>query len=403
MAPRKQRQLLKEPLRGFERTIDSHPLLKPLRIEGEQETGGIVLKYTDSSFFTHSQADKIGVLITNLGTPDAPTKSALKRYLREFLSDPRVVEFPRFLWWLVLNGIILNVRPKRSAHAYQSVWTDTGSPLAIHTRAQAEALKVKFNDSWGDNLVFAWGMRYGNPSIASALEELLEQGVRKLLILPMYPQYSGSTTGSTFDAIAHNFTRRRWLPEFRFVNAYNKHPDYISALASTVQDHWANHGKPDLMVFSYHGVPLRYLHNGDPYHCQCHATSRLLAEKLGLPKKHYLTTFQSRFGREPWLRPYTDETLKELPGKGVKHIQVLCPGFSSDCLETIEEIGMENRDYFLEAGGEKYEYIPALNAQACHIDALAKIIQEQISGWEPPEGDNQAREAAYTAHEHNNK
>lgn len=361
------------------------------------------MKYTDSSHFSHSQSDKIGVLITNLGTPDAPTTPALKRYLKQFLSDPRVVEVPRLLWWCILNGIILNVRPKRSAHAYQSVWTDTGSPLAIHTRAQAEALKVKLHDTWGDKLVIAWGMRYGNPSIATAINELLGQGVRKVLILPMYPQYSGSTTGSTFDAVAHDFTRRRWIPEFRFINAYHNHPDYISALATTVQDHWSENGKPELMVFSYHGVPLRYLHNGDPYHCQCHATSRLLAEKLGLSKDEYITTFQSRFGREPWLQPYTDETLKSLPGKGVKRIQVLCPGFSSDCLETIEEIGMENRGYFMEAGGEQYEYIPALNAQACHIDALATIIQQQLSGWEAPVDSTEARNAAYAAHPDNKK
>lgn len=392
---------LNEALRGFAGTIDSHPLINPFRIEGNSHIGDVDLKYTDSSFFTHKQSDKIGVLITNLGTPDAPTKSALKRYLREFLSDPRVVEFPRALWWLVLNGIILNVRPKRSAHAYKSVWTDAGSPLAVHTREQADAIKATLSASWGDKLEVAWGMRYGNPSIDSALEELLEKGVRKLLILPMYPQYSGSTTGSTFDAIAQNFTQRRWLPEFRFVNAYHNHPDYISALATTVQHHWDKNGKPDLMVFSYHGIPLRYLHNGDPYHCQCHATSRLLAETLGLDNEQYITSFQSRFGREPWLQPYTDETLKALPSKGVKYIQVLCPGFSSDCLETIEEVGMENRDYFLEAGGEKYDYIPALNAQACHIDALTNIIQEQLHGWEAPEDNSQARNAAFAAHKYN--
>lgn len=339
------------------------------------------MQYTNSEHFSHVQSDKIGLLVTNLGTPDAPTKTALKKYLKQFLSDPRVVEVPRLLWWIILNCIILQIRPRRSAHAYQNVWTEAGSPLAINTRQQAEALQKHLRDTHGDAIVLEWGMRYGSPSIDGAIDKLLQQGVRKLLVLPLYPQYSASTTASTFDALAQDFMRRRWIPELRFITSYNKFEPYINALAQTIEAHWQIHGRPQMMVFSYHGVPIRYLHNGDPYHCQCHATSRLLAAALNLNDDQYLTTFQSRFGREPWLQPYTDETLKALPAKGITDLQVVCPGFSSDCLETIEEIGMENKDYFLEAGGEKFAYIPALNAQDCHIEALAALVGQHMAGW----------------------
>lgn len=362
------------------------------------------MKYRSNTSFSHSQDDKIGVLITNLGTPDAPTPGALRRYLKEFLSDPRVVEFPRALWWLILNGIILNIRPRRSAAAYKSVWTKEGSPLALYTAKQCKKVKAKLQESYGDDLVVAWGMRYGNPSIGKALEELLAEGARKILVLPMYPQYSGSTTGSTFDALAKDFTNRRWIPELRFVNCYHDFPPYIHALAKSIREHWDEHGRADRIVFSYHGVPLRYLHNGDPYHCQCHVTSRLLAEDLGLKEGEYLTTFQSRFGREPWLQPYTDETLKALPEKGVKSVQVVCPGFSADCLETIEEIDMENREYFLGAGGERFEYIPALNASDEHIEAIAKLANQNLLGWMVEvNSTNEQRELRFKNHPHNQK
>ncbi|MFT5084547.1 MAG: ferrochelatase [Lentisphaeria bacterium] len=343
------------------------------------------VKYKSIDTFTHSQRDKIGVLITNLGTPEAPTAKALRPYLKQFLSDPRVVEFPRVLWWLILNGIILRLRPRRSAKAYCRVWTESGSPLAVHTRNQAEALADKLQQTWGDGLVVDWAMRYGEPSIGGAVQRMLEQGVRKLLVLPLYPQYSAATTGSTFDALAQDFVQRRWLPELRFVNAYHDFEPYVAALASTIRAHWHAHGKADKLIFSYHGIPLRYLHSGDPYHCHCHKTSRLLANTLGLNEDEYLTTFQSRFGREEWLRPYTDETLKALAGAGVSSVQVVCPGFSADCLETIEEIDMENREYFLHAGGERFEYIPALNAQTVHIEALSDLIGQQLQGWVAPD------------------
>ncbi|MFL0811132.1 MAG: ferrochelatase [Agarilytica sp.] len=340
------------------------------------------MKYRSNLSFTHAQSDKIGVLITNLGTPDAPTPKALRRYLKEFLSDPRVVEFPRMLWWLVLNGIILNFRPRRSAKSYKKVWTEEGSPLAVHTAKQCELLRKRLQEERGDQVVVAWGMRYGKPSISKAVNELIDQGARKLVVLPLYPQYSCSTTASTFDALSSDLSARRWVPELRFINAYHTFGPYIDALAASVQQYWDEHGKADKLLFSYHGVPLRYLHKGDPYHCQCLATSRLLAKKLGLKDDEFQTAFQSRFGREAWLQPYTDETLKALPSEGVKSVQVICPGFSADCLETIEEIGMENRDYFLDAGGEKFEYIPALNSCDEHIDALAELINQNFSGWE---------------------
>jgi ferrochelatase len=331
--------------------------------------------------FDHGQSPSIGVLITNLGTPDAPEARALRPYLKQFLSDPRVVEVPRLLWWLILNGIILRVRPRRSAEAYQTVWTDEGSPLLIHTRDQAQGLQRVLEQRHGTSIKVGFGMRYGQPSIGGALQELMASGVRQLLVLPLYPQYGGPTTGSTFDAVAADFTARRWVPDFRFVSHYCDHPGYIAAVADSIRAHWADHGSADRLIFSYHGEPRRYLDQGDPYHCQCHKTSRLVAAELGLAEGQYLTTFQSRFGREEWLKPYTDETLKALPGEGVTAVQVVCPGFSADCLETIEEIGVENRDYFLESGGERYEYIPCLNAEDAHVDFLATLVEEQLQGW----------------------
>jgi len=339
------------------------------------------MKYKSNSGFTHGQADKIGVLITNLGTPDSPTASALRPYLKEFLSDPRVVEVPRAIWWFILNFVILNIRPKRSAKSYSSVWTDEGSPLLSITKAQSSALAERCKMEYGDDVVVDFAMRYGKPAISDVLERMLSQGVRKLVVLPLYPQYSASTTGSTFDAIAHDFTQRRWLPELRFVTHYHDNDNYITALANKVRAHWEHNGKADMLIFSYHGIPKRYLLNGDPYHCECYKTSRLVAQKLNLEDNQYMTTFQSRFGREEWLKPYTDETLKSLPEKGITSVQLMCPGFSADCLETIEEIGEENREYFMQAGGKNYEYIPALNADAEHIDVIFDIVKNNLHGW----------------------
>jgi ferrochelatase len=343
------------------------------------------VKYKNPLAFTHDQADKIGILITNLGTPDAPTSSALRRYLAEFLGDPRVVEVPRLIWKCILHGVILRIRPPRSAKAYKGVWTDEGSPLAVHTAAQAKKLAAHYA-SKGEQYVVAYAMRYGNPAMSKVLDDLLQQGVRKLVVLPLYPQYSGSTTGSTFDAIASDFCARRWLPELRFVNQYCDKPAYIKAVADSIREYWKDHAQPQKLLFSYHGVPLKYLHNGDPYHCQCLKTSRLIAQELGLDSEQFMTTFQSRFGREPWLQPYTDHTLKDLAKSGVEHVQVVCPGFPADCLETIEEIGEENRDYFLEAGGKVFEYIPALNSSDAHIAELTQLLDEQLLGWSVARG-----------------
>ncbi|RUO40101.1 ferrochelatase [Aliidiomarina taiwanensis] len=339
------------------------------------------MTYKGRSNFEHGERGKIGVLLLNLGTPDAPTTPALRRYLGEFLADPRVVEVPRFLWRIILHGVILRIRPARSAKAYRTVWTEQGSPLLIHTQHQAEALAAHFQAHSKDDIEVSFAMRYGNPSVSSGIEDLLGKGVRKLLVLPLYPQYSGSTTASTFDAVANDFKQRRWLPDLRFVSHYHDHPAYIKAVAESIRQHQEAHGKPDKLVFSYHGVPKKYLLKGDPYHCECYKTSRLVATELGLGDEEYITTFQSRFGREEWLQPYTDKTLQGLPAQGVKHIQVVCPGFAADCLETIEEIDIENREYFLEAGGETFEYIPCLNATPEHIQALASIIEEQLQGW----------------------
>ena len=339
------------------------------------------MKYIGTENFDHEQPARVGILLTNLGTPQAPQKKQLRSYLRQFLSDPRVVEVPRAIWWFILNGVILNIRPARSAAAYRTVWTDRGSPLMYHTQDQADALQKAMTEQYGAQVIVDFAMRYGQPSIPNVLQSMLQRGVRKLLVMPLYPQYSGATTGSTFDALADDFTRRRWLPELRFVTHYHDQPAFIDALANSIRAYRAEHGSADRLVFSYHGVPQRYLDEGDPYHCECHKTSRLVAEALGLEQEDYLTTFQSRFGREQWLRPYTDETLKELPGQGVKSVQLVCPGFSADCLETLEEIGVENRDYFLEAGGARYEYIPCLNSETGHIAALAHIANAHMQGW----------------------
>lgn len=355
------------------------------------------MKYLNRQNFDHGHKPKIGVLISNLGTPDAPQTAELRRYLKQFLSDPRVVEVPRLLWWFILHGVILTLRPKRSAAAYRKVWTSEGSPLLIHTRAQAEALQESLSRQYGDELIVDFAMRYGEPAIDTRLQGLVDRGVTKLLVLPLYPQYSGPTTASTFDAVAADFKRRRWLPELRFVTHYHDYPPYIQALGNKIMAHWEQHGRAEKLIFSYHGVPQSYLDAGDPYHCECHKTTRLVAEMLGLEESQYATTFQSRFGRAQWLKPYTDHVLQALPGEGVKSVQILCPGFSSDCLETLEEIDEENREYFMTAGGERFEYIRCLNSDPEHIEALSQLIQEQLSGWTTGTEDGDRRKALATA------
>ncbi|PWC18096.1 ferrochelatase [Brenneria corticis] len=312
---------------------------------------------------------KYGVLMVNLGTPDAPTPRAVKRYLAEFLSDRRVVDTSRLLWWPLLRGVILPIRSPRVAKLYQSVWMEGGSPLLVISRRQQQALAARMAD-----VPVELGMSYGSPSLHSALDKLLAQGVTQLVVLPLYPQYSCSTTAAVWDGLARLLRQYRRLPTIRFIRDYAQHPAYIAALQSRVERAFAEQGEPDRLVLSYHGIPARYASEGDDYPLRCMATSRALVAALGLPEENVLVTFQSRFGREPWLTPYTDETMKSLPAQGVKHIQVMCPGFAADCLETLEEIQEQNREIFLHAGGEKFTYIPALNDDPLHIDLLEQLV-----------------------------
>lgn len=337
------------------------------------------MRYQGQTDYDHQgPAPKKGVILCNLGTPDAPYTRELRRYLKEFLSDPRVVEVPRLLWWLILNLIILRIRPARSAKLYRSVWVEGGSPLLVNSRAQVEGVAQRLQQHYGTEVPVVLGMRYGNPSIDSALAELSAQNVRNIVVLPLYPQYCAATTGSTFDALAKTMTRSRWVPELHFIGGYQQSDEYIGALCNSIEGHFSSHGKPDKLIFSYHGTPQKYLAKGDPYHCYCHQTTRLVCERMALTKDQIITTFQSRFGREPWLQPYTDKTLELMPSEGIKRVAILCPGFSSDCLETLEEIEGEAREIFIEAGGQEFHYIPALNAQPDHLDALTAIVRRHL-------------------------
>ncbi len=322
----------------------------------------------------HARPPNRTLLLVNLGTPDAPTTSAVRRYLAQFLSDPRVIELPRWLWWLILHGVILRIRPARSARAYRKVWTAQGSPLLLHSQALRCAVADRL-PGWQVELA----MSYGQPSLSNVLDDLRQRGVRDLVVLPLYPQYSGSTTASVFDAIAKALRHWRLVPRLNFISHYHDHAGYLDALAASVRAHWAMHGRGDKLVLSFHGVPRRYLRNGDPYFCQCHATARRLRERLELEESEVVITFQSRVGREVWLQPYTDKTLIELATAGIKTLDVICPGFAVDCLETLEEIAEENAHAFVAAGGSALRYIPALNASQAHADALADMVR-QMSG-----------------------
>ena len=339
-----------------------------------------MVKFVGEKNYEHGSKDKTGVLITNLGTPDAPDAKSLRKYLNQFLSDPRVIEIPKFLWQIILKGIILQVRPRKSAANYKKIWTDNGSPLLDISKKQIEGVKKVISLKY-PNIEFALGMRYGNPSIESALKDLQNRQVRRLLVLPLYPQYCAATTGSTFDEVTNILQTWRWIPELRFINQYFEEEEYIDALATSIKNFWEKYEKPQKIVFSYHGIPKKYLTNGDPYHCFCLKTTRLVKEKMNIADEEIITTFQSRFGRAEWLKPYTAETLKELPKKGVKDIHIISPGFSADCLETLEELEEENREYFIEAGGEKYKYIPCLNDNEKHLKFISKLILKHTQGW----------------------
>ncbi len=330
--------------------------------------------------YVHGTAPATAVLLCNLGTPDAPTAPALRRYLAEFLSDRRVVEIPRALWWLILHGIILRVRPAKSAAKYASIWMPEGSPLKVWTEKQASMLRGYLGER-GHRVRVRYAMRYGSPSIASVLDELKAHGVTRVLILPAYPQYSGPTTASVCDAVCEWARGIRNVPELRFINRYHDDPGYIAALAKRATDHWLVHGRPDKLVMTFHGVPKRSLMLGDPYHCECLKTARLLRERLGLPAEQVVITFQSRFGKAEWLQPYTEPTLVALAQQGVKRVDVICPGFTSDCLETLEEINQEAREAFLHAGGAEFHYIDCLNDQHEWITALAGVAIQHMGGW----------------------
>ena len=352
--------------------------------------------YSGEPDYQHGSPERLGVLLVNLGTPDNPRPAAVRRFLAQFLWDPRVVEAPRWLWWLVLHGAILRIRPSRSAHAYQQIWTEQGSPLLLHSQALTRALATRFASA---NVEMALGMTYGSPSIPDALAALRARHVRRLIVLPLYPQYSATTTASVFDQVTEELQRWRWIPEVRFVNSYHDDPAYIEALAESIRQHWRTHGQGHLL-FSFHGIPRRYLLAGDPYHCQSVKTARLVIERLQLDAAACSISFQSQVGREEWLRPYTDQRLLELAKSGTPHVNVICPGFAADCLETLEEIALRNREHFLKAGGKQYDYVPALNASADHVELLAGVIERHAQGWPSPREarvEPQSRERALRA------
>ena len=333
------------------------------------------MQYTQSAI--EQITNRIGVLMINLGTPVNPSSSAVRQYLDEFLSDPRVIEKPRLLWWMILHFVILRVRPSKSAKAYQKIWTKHGSPL-LHISQQQQ---LKLQNTVDETITVELAMRYSQPSIKSALVKLQAAGISKLLVLPMYPQYCASTTASCFDSVSSYLQSQRWIPETRFINDYYAREDYINALAASVTDSWKEYGKGALLVISYHGIPLSYIDKGDPYRQHCEATTTQLQAALGLSDDQIMTVFQSRVGREKWLEPYCDKTLSELPAKGYDNIDIMSPAFSADCLETLEELDMENRDIFMQAGGKRYHYIPALNDRDDHIQALANLINDHTQGW----------------------
>ena len=338
------------------------------------------MSFAKEPAFDHARRPTTGVLIVNLGTPEAPTPAALRRYLGQFLSDPRVVEIPALVWKVILHGIILRVRPKKSAEKYASIWMPEGSPLRYWTERQGKLLQGYLGER-GHRVVVKWAMRYGQPSIASQLDDLKRDGVTRVLVLPLYPQYSGATSASVMDDVFAWGRKTRLIPELRFVQHFHDDPRYIESLADSVRQHWLKEGRPDKLLMSFHGMPERTLHLGDPYHCECHKTARLVAERLGLSKDQYVVSFQSRFGKAKWLEPYTEPTLRQLGKSGVKRVDVICPAFVSDCIETLEEIALEGKQAFLSSGGQSFHYIPCLNDSAPWMDALASLCEQHMQGW----------------------
>jgi protoporphyrin/coproporphyrin ferrochelatase len=348
--------------------------------------------------FRHDRMPRIGVLLINLGTPDAPTAAAVRRYLAEFLSDPRVVEIPTVAWKPILHGVILRVRPAKSAAKYAKIWTSDGSPLAVHSAKQRSLLlgylgqRLKKAGLPADMAPVELGMRYGNPSLPEAIDKLRAASCERILVLPLYPQYAASTTATALDAVAAHFARVRRTPGLRLVESFHDDPGYIRALAQNVSDYWVKHGRPDKLVLSFHGVPRRTLDLGDPYHCECHVTARLLAAELGLQPTDWVLSFQSRFGKAEWLKPYTIEVVGALGRERLRRVDVFCPGFVADCLETLEEIGMEVRDAFRAAGGSEYHAIPCLNEHPAWMAALADLAWRHLQGWLNPPPEAPARD-----------
>jgi ferrochelatase len=348
------------------------------------------MKYFGLNRFQHSTDSKVGLLLINLGSPSALTNRAVRRYLKVFLSDPRVVEIPRLVWMIILHGIILRIRPGRSKEKYAQIWTDNGSPLLVHSQHQADKMSKKVATIYGDQVVVRHAMRYGEPHLETTLKNMQLEGVRDLVVLPLYPQYSGSTAGSVFDEVARVFQSFRWVPNLQFIGSYHDNPVFIDACVARIRRHWETAPKPERLMLSFHGTPKKFLIDGDPYYCQCLATSRLIATQLEADGVEVVTTFQSRFGKAEWLQPYTDKTLESLAHDGIKDVQIFCPGFAADCLETLEEIAMENKDVFLDAGGQTFGFISSLNAEDAHIDALLDVVTPYLQQLRP-RPDTQAR------------
>jgi ferrochelatase len=339
------------------------------------------MTYQTEPTYTHGTPEKTGILLINLGTPDAPTAQAVRPYLKEFLGDPRVVEIPRLVWWLILNGIILNVRPKKSAAKYASVWLKEGSPLRVYTEKQAVLLQGYLSQRTQAPFVVEYAMRYGQPSIPTALRKLKEQNCQRILIVPMYPQYAASTTATATDIVFRELQQMRNTPAIRTIKHFHDDAGYIKALAANVNEHWMKNGRPEKLLMSFHGLPKYTLEKGDPYHCECLKTGRLLAEELGLKPEQYAVTFQSRFGKAEWIQPYTSATLKKWGAEKLKRVDVVCPGFVADCLETLEEIAMEGKEDFQHAGGGDYHYIPCLNDRNDWMHALTDLVMDNLQGW----------------------
>jgi ferrochelatase len=338
------------------------------------------MPYQTEPSYTHGTPEKTAVLLVNLGTPEAPTAEAVKPYLREFLSDPRVIEIPKALWWLILNGVILNTRPKKSAAKYASIWMPEGSPLKVHTERQAALLQGYLGER-SKGIVVEYAMRYGNPSIPSVLAKLKEQNCQRILLVPMYPQYAASSTATVCDAVFSELVQQRNMPALRTIKHFHDHPGYIAATVQNIRDYWTLHGRPDKLVMSFHGVPRYTLDKGDPYHCECQKSGRLIAEALGLNKEQYIVSFQSRFGKAEWIQPYTTATLINLGKQKTRRVDIVCPGFVADCLETLEEIAQEGKEDFQHAGGGEYHYISCLNERPEWIHMLTDLVLDNLHGW----------------------